>query len=115
MKIGEVCLHTTDVVRLADFYKQLFEIDNGSRDRMHQMLICEETQFSIFYDGVQREKNTQHMSLAFTVEDIEAAYQKLLQMGADIVEKPTKRPWGTSNMSFYDPDHNLIYLRTYLK
>lgn len=30
MKIGEVCLLTNDVKRLAAFYKQLLETENGS-------------------------------------------------------------------------------------
>jgi len=25
----------------------------------------------------------------------------------------TNRPWGAVNMSFYDPDNNLIYLRQF--
>lgn len=32
MKIGEVCLLTNDVQRLAAFYKQLLGADNGSDD-----------------------------------------------------------------------------------
>lgn len=32
-----------------------------------------------------------------------------------IIEKPTMRPWGARNMSFYDPDKNIIYLRTFIK
>lgn len=38
MKIGEVCLLTNDVIRLANFYKLLFRIDNGSDDDVHQLL-----------------------------------------------------------------------------
>lgn len=29
----------------------------------------------------------------------------------NIIEPPTKRPWGAVNMSFYDPDNNVIYFR----
>ena len=32
-------------------------------------------------------------------------------MGARILEPTTKRPWGAINMSLYDPDNNVIYLR----
>ena len=32
MMIGEVCLLTNDVRKLADFYKKLLEIDNNSND-----------------------------------------------------------------------------------
>lgn len=113
VRIGEVSLNTNDVVALANFYKKLLGIDNGSNDETHQMLICEETQLSIYNDGSHKNNNNQNISLAFTVEDIAAEYQKLLEMGAEIIEKPVQRPWGATNMSFYDPDRNIIYFRSF--
>ena len=115
MKIGEVCLCTNDVAGLADFYKKLFGIDNCSNDEVHQTLIAEETQFTIYNDGSQKNNSNQNISLAFTVEDIDLEYDKLLAMGVEIIEKPTRRPWGTINMSFYDPDRNIIYLRSFVE
>ena len=113
MRIGEVCLITNDVVKLANFYKQLLGIDNSSNDATHQTLISEETQFTIYNDGSKKNNNNQNICLAFTVADVEAEYQKLLAMGAEIIEKPTKRPWGATNMSFYDPDRNVVYFRSF--
>ena len=113
MKIGEVCLNTNDVVKLANFYKQLFGIDNGSNDEVHQTLISEETQFTIYNDGSKKDNNNRNICLAFTVDNVDTEYQKLLAMGAEIIEKPTKRPWGTTNMSFTDPDRNVIYFRSF--
>lgn len=46
MRIGEVCLNTNDVITLANFYKKLLGIDNGSNAEIHQTLICEETQLT---------------------------------------------------------------------
>ena len=80
---------------------------------VHQILLCEETQLSIYNDGARKNNNNQNISLVFTVENIEAEYAKLLAMGVEIIEKPTKRPWGTTNMSFYDPDRNVIYFRSF--
>lgn len=113
MRIGEVCLCTNDVLTLADFYKRLFEMENGCSDEVHQTLIAEETQLTIYNDGSRKNNDNKNICLAFTVEDIEAMQQKLLILGAEIIEKPTKRPWGTINMSFYDPDRNIIYLRCF--
>ena len=115
MKRGEVCLCTNDVAGLADFYKKLFGIDNCSNDEVHQTLIAEETQFTIYNDGSQKNNSNQNISLAFTVEDIDLEYEKLLTMGVEIIEKPTRRPWGTINMSFYDPDRNVIYFRSFVE
>ena len=48
-------------------------------------------------------------------EDIEKEYEKVLAMGVKIIEGPTKRPWGAINMSFYDPDNNMIFFRSFPK
>ena len=55
----------------------------------------------------------QNICLAFTVDDIEEEYRKILNLGMEIIDKPIKRPWGATNMSFYDPDRNIIYLRSF--
>ena len=115
MKIGEVCLLTNDVVRLADFYKKLLEVDNGSCDEAHQTLIVEETMLTVYNDGTQKNNQNQNICLAFTVDDIQKAYAKVASLGAEIIEPPTARPWGAVNMSFYDPDGNTIYLRVFPK
>ena len=56
-----------------------------------------------------------NICLAFTVDDIDKAYEKVLSQGARIIEPPAKRPWGAINMSFYDPDNNVVYLRSFPK
>lgn len=114
MKIGEVSLLTNDVHRLAAFYKQLFAIENGSEDETHQFLITEGTTLTIYNDGSIKNNQNQNICLAFTVDDIEKEYKKVLDMGARIIEGPTRRPWGAINMSFYDPDNNMIFFRSFL-
>lgn len=113
MKLGEVSILTHDVVRLANFYKSLLEVDNGSNDAVHQTVIAEETMLTIFNDG--REHAGQNMCLAFTVDDMEKEYRRVRSLGARIVEKPAARPWGAINMCFTDPDGNVVYLRSFPK
>lgn len=115
MKIGEVGLLTNDVVKLSNFYKQLFEIENNSDNEDFQVLISEETMLTIYNDGFKKNNLNQNICLAFTVNDIEKEYNRVLNLGAEIIEKPTVRPWGAINMSFYDPDRNIIYLRMIIK
>ena len=114
MILGEVCLLTNDVRRLADFYKRLLGTDNSSDDETHQFIITEGTALSIYNDGTVKNNDNQNICLAFTVDDIERAYEKVKAMGARIIEAPAKRPWGAVNMSFYDPDNNVIYLRQFI-
>ena len=113
MKIGEVSLLTNDVTKLADFYKKLLEIDNESNDPVHQTLIAEETMLTIYNDGSVKNNKNQNICLAFTVDDVEKEYRRVMELGAEIIEPPAARPWGAVNMSFYDPDRNMIYLRSF--
>ena len=111
MTIGEICLLTNDVRRLADFYKRLLETDNGSSDETHQFILTEGAALSIYNDGTEKNNNNQNICLAFTVDDIKRDYKKVMALGARIIEPPAERPWSAVNMSFYDPDNNIIYLR----
>lgn len=113
MKLGEICFLTNNVVRLANFYKQLLGIDNGSHDPVHQTLIAEETMLTIYNDGTAKNNQNQNICVAFTVENMDEAYEKVLALGVEVIEPPTRRPWGTINMSFRDPDNNVIYLRCF--
>lgn len=114
MKLGEVGLLSNDVVKLANFYKALFEVDNQSSDEVHQTIIAEETMLTIYNDGSKKNNSNQNICLVFTVDDIEKEYRKLLELGVEIIEEPTLRPWGAINMSFYDPDRNVIYFRSFV-
>ncbi len=113
MKVGEVCLLTNDVVRLANFYKMLFNIDNNSNDTVHQFIFSEETTLTVYSDGTERKFNPHNICIAFTVNDVDAEFERLKALGVEIVSPPTIRPWGAKNMSFLDPDNNLITFRCF--
>lgn len=115
MKIGEVGLLSNDVIKLANFYKDFLGIDNDSNDPIHQTIIAEETMLTIYNDGTTKNNLNQNICLAFTVPDVDEEYKRIIKLGVEIIEKPTTRPWGVRNMSFYDPDRNVIYLRSILK
>ncbi len=113
MKIGEVCLLTNNAPRLASFYRQLPGVEESGGDETHQFVLEEETALMVYHDGTEKNNRHQNICLAFTVDDIDKAYEKVLSLGARIIEPPAKRPWGAINMSFYDPDNNVVYLRSF--
>ena len=85
----------------------------SGNDDTHQFIISEGTTLTVYNDGTEKNNQNRNISLAFTVEDIEKEYRKVRELGARIIEPPTKRPWGAVNMSFYDPDNNVIYFRQF--
>ncbi len=113
MKIGEVCLLTNNVPRLAYFYRQLFGVEESSSDETHQFVLAEETALTVYNDGTEKNNQNQNICLTFTVDDMDKEYEKLLSLGVRIIEPPAKRPWGAISMSFFDPDNNIVYLRSF--
>lgn len=113
MKVGEVCLLTSDVIRLSNFYKMIFNTDNGSNDNIHQFIISEETTMAVYNDGIERKTNPHNICIAFTVDDVDIEFEKLKALGVEIVEPPIVRPCGAKNMSFLDPYNNLITFRCF--
>ena len=92
MTIGEVCLLTNDVPKLAGFYKQLLGVENESDDETHQFILPEGTALAVYNDGTVKNNSNQNICLAFTVDDIDREYEKVLALGAEIIEPPTKQP-----------------------
>ena len=92
-RFAEILLLTNDMQRLANFYKHILETENNSIDETHQFILTEGTALTIYNDGSVKNNQNQNVCLAFTVEDIDKEYEKVLALGARIIEGPGKRPW----------------------
>ncbi|HCJ56489.1 VOC family protein [Lutispora sp.] len=112
MILGEVCLETNDVIKMADFYRKILNIPSDCKDEVHQFIITEGTTLSIYNNGEAKNNQNQNISIAFTVDDVDAEYERLLGLGIDIIDAPKLQPWGAKNMHFCDPDGNHIYFRS---
>lgn len=112
MNLGEVCLETNDVIKMADFYRKILNIFGDCKDEVHQFIIEEGVTLSIYNNGQVKNNQNQNISLAFTVDDVDEEYERLLKLDVHIVDPPTEQPWGAKNMHFCDPDGNHIYFRS---
>ena len=112
MYLGEVCLETNDVIKMADFYKRVLNIPFDCNDEVHQFILTEGTALSIYNNGKLKNNQNENISIAFTVDDVEEEYMRLLKLGVHIIDPPKVQPWGAKNMHFCDPDGNHIYFRT---
>jgi predicted enzyme related to lactoylglutathione lyase len=119
MLLGEVSIGTNDVIKLAEFYKKILKIDldkesDENKNEIHQVIITEGTGLTILKNE-KINNNHGNIALAFTVDDVDEEYEKLLKLGVKIIDKPKTQPWGARNMHFCDPDGNDLYFRTILK
>jgi len=48
--------------------------------------------------------------IAFTTDDIQATYEKLVAKGVHFTEAPTRQVWGDIQAQFADPDGNVFLL-----
>lgn len=112
MTIGEVCLETNDVIKLANFYRMILNISSDCTDEVHQVIIDEGTALTVYNNGMTKNNNNQNISLAFTVGDVDKEYERLLNLGVQIIDGPKLQPWGAKNMHFCDPDGNHVYFRS---
>ncbi len=112
MILGEVCIETNDVVKIADFYRSILGISSDCKDEVHQFIITESTTLSVYNNGKIKNNQNENISLAFTVDDVDEEYKRLLNLGVHIIDAPKLQPWGAKNMHFCDPDGNHIYFRS---
>ncbi len=49
-------------------------------------------------------------NIAFSTDDIQATYEKLVARGVNFTEKPTRQVWGDIVAQFADPDGNVFSL-----
>ena len=115
MIIGEVCLETNDVIKLADFYRTILNIadENQNQDAVHQFIISEGTTLTVYNDGKHKNNQNENISLAFTVKDVDEEYVRLTKLGIPVIDQPKLQPWGAKNMHLCDPDGNHVYFRSF--
>lgn len=114
MIFAEVCLLTTDVLIMADFYKMVLKTTSDCDSDVHQAIMTEGAVLTIYNNGTVKNIKNENMVIAFTVENVDEEFERLQQLGVNIIEAPTTRPWGARNMIFVDPDGNQVVFRSFL-
>ena len=116
-----MCIMTSDVVRLARFYCELFETTSEGGDG-HKTMNIGALGLAIWREGVTDSNDEKRMrelrkycyAFMFTTQDVDAAYERAKRMGAAIQEPPEDKPWGGRAFVLNDPDGNRIHILTKL-
>lgn len=111
-----VCLITSDVRRLVDFYEPVLRLEAKWSGKDYAEFHTEVGVLAIFSAAAQERyipgsadagKN-QSMVLQFRVADVDQEYLRLQSLVKTWVKTPSTQPWGTRSFYFRDPDGNLV-------
>ncbi len=114
-RLLSVCLITSDVRRLSDFYQRVLEVVPEGDDVFVSFSVPG-TKLSIFSDqaldemipGLMDDSGSGNCFLEFEVEDVDREYEHLQELDVEVVKTPTTQPWGIRSVWFLDPDGNKV-------
>jgi uncharacterized glyoxalase superfamily protein PhnB len=58
--------------------------------------------------GMDEPQGHGNMDIYFESDDIEMAYQRLVDRNVEIIHPVEKQAWGQRVFRFYDPDHHIV-------
>ena len=116
----DICFITNDVPRLRAFYEAVFGVKaegneihsgisiNGLTLVFDHVDIADENPAFLYIEA----GGANNIIVGFNVEDVDAEYQRLLSLGAQMLNEPTTHPWGARSFQFRDPDGNILNFRS---
>ncbi len=124
MRFGFTILYVEDVPRSLDFYERALglerrflhesgdygELETGATALAFATHELAASNLPGVYDGATDNGGRPPFEVCFVTEDVEGAYGRAVQAGADAVTEPKTKPWGQDVAYVRDPDGNLIEL-----
>lgn len=111
------CLITDNVKRLKEFYSQVLEfepqIDGNNYVEFQTEYGCVLSLFDLnMHNNMTNEPAVsclnKSMILEFKVDDINAQYERIKNMGIKLIKDLTTQEWGNTSFWFKDPDGNFL-------
>lgn len=120
MRFGYTILYVGDVATSLDFYERAFD--------QHRRLLHESGQYAELETGATTLAFASHelaaanlpqafrppgaaetsFEVCFVTDDVQAAYRRALDAGAESVSEPQRKPWGQEVAYVRDPDGTLV-------
>lgn len=110
VRLHTVIVDTEDHEALAAFYRRAFELGEPEREERHLGFRIGE--FYLGFDRIEARPGAGRgpVSLWFAVPDLEAAFERIVALGAEVRHPPTRKPWGGFLAALLDPDGNVLGL-----
>ena len=101
-------LKASDPMALANFYKEVFELDLPFDMGWIAFLSKNSTQTIELHTASEGGSGTELPVISIGVEDLDATQAAVRAAGAEVVYGPTREPWGLRRFFFRDPAGNLV-------
>jgi len=120
MQFSDICFITEDVLKMRTFYEAVFGV-KAEGDAYHSVLFIGNLALTLDCATLLKEnhsfayvsgKSSDNTIICFQADDIDAEYQRLLTLGAEMLNQPTTHPWGARSFQFRDPDGNILNFRS---
>ncbi len=116
MNVVSLRIITAEIKRLVQFFEKATGITaKWSTDDFAEVVtgsftlaIGSTRTLAFFGEGVAQPPANKSVIIEFLVENVDDNYERIKDLTADIVQKPTTMPWGNRSLLFRDPDGNLI-------
>jgi predicted enzyme related to lactoylglutathione lyase len=116
MNFVSVRIITDDIKRLVSFYERItgltptwFTEDFAEvATPAGTLAIGSVRTVALFGKDAARPSSNQSAIIEFLVDDVDAKYEQLKPLIADLIQAPTTMPWGNRSLLFADPDGNRV-------
>lgn len=120
MKFSDICIITSDVIRVRKFYEHVFGV-RAEGDAIHASILVAGLSLAIYNKehaitdmGFEFDDcGTGLMTLGFNVDDADQEYVRIVDLGIKNVTKPVVWPWGAKSFNFRDTEGNIIVFRSF--
>lgn len=107
--INAISLYVADISRSKAFYQKVFKAPIVYEDEQNVVLkfgtlFLNLLDMRLAYALTSPDRGPLPLELNIWVEDVDAAYEALLERGVVFLEPPKDQPWGMRNVTFFDPD-----------
>jgi lactoylglutathione lyase len=124
VRFGFTILYVEDVPRSLDFYERALglqrrflhesgeygELETGATALAFATHELAASNLPGVYGDAMEDSGRPPFEVCFVTEDVESAYGRAVEAGADAVTEPQTKPWGQDVAYVRDPDGNLIEL-----
>lgn len=129
MKLDGFGLFVDDMAKMIKFYRDVLGFEIKENENTSNVYLIKDGTLFLLYGRKDFENMTDrkysyikgingHSEIALYVdafEEVDAEYNRVIEMGATSVLKPTTEPWGQRTCYIADPEGNLIEIGSFNK